>query len=78
MNEKQEKSVKSNAKKRTLVFAAAGALALAALGYVALNRSAPEAATENDDLLTSLVTREDKATSEVERTRLRLMRLQVH
>ncbi|MBQ2788622.1 MAG: hypothetical protein IJE97_03230 [Thermoguttaceae bacterium] len=35
MSEKLEKSVKSNAKKRTLV-------ALAALGYVAINRPAPE------------------------------------
>ncbi|MBP3557439.1 MAG: hypothetical protein J6K20_07050 [Thermoguttaceae bacterium] len=78
MSEKQEKSVESNAKKRTLVALAAGALALATLGYVAINRSAPEAATENDDLLASLVTREDKATSEIERTQLRLMRLQVN
>lgn len=38
MSEKPEK----NAKQRTLIFAAAGALALAALGYVAINRPASE------------------------------------
>ncbi len=69
MNEKLEKNVESNAKKRTLVFAAAGALALAALGYVALNRSAQE----NDGApQTTLATDANAPTSDFERTLAKL------
>ncbi len=61
MNEKTEKNVESNAKKRTLIFAAAGALALAALGYVAINRPA----SENDG---SAQATQKAPTSDFERT----------
>ncbi|MBP3557438.1 MAG: hypothetical protein J6K20_07045 [Thermoguttaceae bacterium] len=68
MSEKLEKNVKSNAKKRTLVFAAAGALALAALGYVAINRPA----SENDG--SAQATRK-APTSDFERTLAKLEEL---
>lgn len=69
MRKKLEKNVESNAKKRTLVFAAAGALALAALGYVAINCSAPE----NDDApQTTLATDANAPTSDLERTLAKL------
>lgn len=67
-----EKNIESNAKKRTLIFAAAGALALAALGYVAINRSAPE----NEGVpQTTLLTDANAPISDFERTLAKLEEL---